>query len=510
MYRFLYSLLSVILINFSFISEVIASNWVALQTTPTLDTYYDKDSVNGPPNKTQITIAQNIKELVNDGVKSRLMGYEIDCIQKTSLFKTLVIYDAPNLTSTGNSLPIQTQVPTPINPTSIGELMFNVACSKNAQTSQTQNTNLISPILPGSEWRLVFSGTGQIYVDIKHMLGDYGNRTIFVKRNGLGDTNSSQALGAKSVYRRYSIACNTSEYKMEEETAFSEPDLQGSLLGKFDYTKINPYAKIVPTGAAAQYVAVACAGMDLNAAIAATTTAPLTKYEVVSPGAIIPNLSIVTGFPKFPMPPNPNAYQIMGVEGNSTSTQRISLQIFSDGQAPFISNGASRFLMHTGNGVFVDQDNKVILDEKNSQISINGLIVKDVQFVKSPPPPPPSSQTYGEKLRFFGELKNAIDETDLMAGCTAAADLASKRQWANNTALQEAWFFGVCMSTSMASDKNYWLGLSKWKEKLKNEDTSMLFIYTERCWKDYKISFAMKKNSIGQYSKECAGVSNNH
>ena len=142
------------------------------------------------------------------------------------------------------------------------------------------------------------------------------------------------------------------------------------------------------------------------------------------------------------------------------------------------------------------------------QVSINGLIVKGVKFVKSPPPP--SNQTFGEKLHFGGMLSAATDETDLMAGCSAAATLASNRQWANKTILEEARFFGACVSTDMSSDKKYWQRLTYWREKLKNEDTGSLFIYAERCAKDYTVSFIMKKNSIGQYVKECAGVSYNH
>ena len=111
--------------------------------------------------------------------------------------------------------------------------------------------------------------------------------------------------------------------------------------------------------------------------------------------AFTPNLSIVTGFPKFPDRPENGAYEMLQAEGSSPSTDRINLQIYSDGQAAFVSNGRIKFLMHTGNGIFVDQDTKLILDQKNSQLSINGLIVKGIQFVeKSPPAPRDTSSAY--------------------------------------------------------------------------------------------------------------------
>jgi hypothetical protein len=369
----LYNLLTVFLVNIMHVSLANAATWKAIEITPSLETYYDAESLSGPSNKKQITIGQNIIEVAQDGVRSRMMTYEIDCGQRTSLFKSMVNYNALNLGGVGTPVTIPANPPWPIKPKSLAERFHNVACSNNT-TEQ------------------------------------------------LGKTNPS----------------------------------------------------------------------------------PQEKNE-----AITPNLSVVTGFPKFPNSPNASAYQIMQIVGSSASTQRISLQIFSDGQAPFIRNGASTFLMHTGNGIFVDQDNKIILDEKNSQLSINGLIVKGVQFVKSPPPPSPSNQAYGEKINFFGKLSKATDETDLMAGCSAAAILGSSREWANKTTLEEARFFGVCMSMSMASDRNYSLKFSDWKEKLKNEDTFSLFKYTERCAKDFNVSFILKENSLGKYSKECAGVTRN-
>jgi hypothetical protein len=88
----------------------------------------------------------------------------------------------------------------------------------------------------------------------------------------------------------------------------------------------------------------------------------------------------VTSVPKFPSRPSADAREMMQVRGNASNGTAIVLQIFSDGQAPFISNGESTFLMHTGNGIFVDQDNTIILDEKNKQLSINNVIVKDIRF----------------------------------------------------------------------------------------------------------------------------------
>lgn len=234
----------------------------------------------------------------------------------------------------------------------------------------------------------------------------------------------------------------------------------------------------------------------------------LSLSEAVSQEVITPNISVFTSTPRFPGRPNSSAYQIMKIEGGSSSTQRFSLQIFSDGQAPFVSNGEGKFLMHTGNGVFVDNNTKLLIDEKNSQVSINGLIVKGVKFFKSPPPP--SNQTYGEKLRFGGKLSKAVDETDLMAGCSAAATLASNRQWANKSALEDGRLYGACMSAYMASDKNYWQRLSQWRERLKTEDTYVLFLYADRCSKDYTVLSNMKKNSIGEYTKQCSGVLINH
>lgn len=250
------------------------------------------------------------------------------------------------------------------------------------------------------------------------------------------------------------------------------------------------------------------------------TRIPAGKIPVISASArlkieskltVTPNISIVTSVPKFPNRPSAGAYEMMQVRGNASNGTAIILQIFSDGQAPFISNGESAFLMHTGNGIFVDQDNKIILDEKNSQLSINNVIVKGIQFTKSAPPPPPSSQTFGENLRFWGELSKATDETDLMVGCSAAALLGSEREWANKTTLADARRFGLCLSMSaMASDKSYTQRFSAWKEKLNNENTYSLFKYTERCNKDYIVKMITKQNSAGQYSQECAGVSINH
>jgi len=131
MNKYFHFLATVVLLNVIYTSEVSAANWQSLEKTPSIETYYDTDSIIGSSNKKQITIKQNITEVANDGVKSRTMQYEIDCIEKTSLFKSMVNYDALNLGGVGNPVTIQANPPWPIKPKSLAELFLKVACSSS-------------------------------------------------------------------------------------------------------------------------------------------------------------------------------------------------------------------------------------------------------------------------------------------------------------------------------------------------------------------------------------------
>jgi uncharacterized protein YjbI with pentapeptide repeats len=370
------------------------------------------------------------------------------------------------------------------------------------------NIDAFMPIKTNAKWQLVFTREDRkTYVDLNNITSDAGNRVVFVKQNTPSGNNE------KSYYRKYSIICNNSEFAMLSEVSFSEIDLNGSSINYKDFIQSRKFEKANPGGAAIEYVNIACTGLNLDSAINATKTAPLTKANKNSSGELMPNLSITTGTPKSPGRPSGTYYEMMKIEGNSELTDRVNIQIFSDGQASVISNNASRFFMHKGNGVFVNDNIEIIVDESNKKISINGVVVNDVKITKKERDKPLEQMTFAEKLRFAPPLNKAESETELIAACASSASLFGRRKdWADKDDLSKAVFWGSCVDQSQVRNQSYFSYRKKWDALLSDKKylDSLSYFY-DRCTKDYSVTSVNNRDQLtGKIVQQCFGVNINH
>jgi len=231
-----------------------------------------------------------------------------------------------------------------------------------------------------------------------------------------------------------------------------------------------------------------------------------------SAAELLPNLSIITGLPKQPGRPSGVSYEMMSIEGKSDRTGRVMIQIFSDGQASVISNNTARFYMHTGNGIFVNGEKKIIVDEQNRSVRVDQSTISNVIILKKQREKPLEQMTYGEKFNFPGELQGAQNETDLKAACASAASgFGGKKDWANKAAQRDATFWSTCVDMSEVNNPNYRVSRSKWDGLLKNTEAFTLAIYFDRCTRDYLLRILPFKNpTTGLIERRCGGVSVNH
>jgi hypothetical protein len=251
----------------------------------------------------------------------------------------------------------------------------------NNSIQSNREMNGSAPTIPSGTWHLASNENGQQhFIDIRNISGDYGNRLIHAK------TNSPNANGAKSSYLTFAVHCNNSELALLDETSFSEIDFGGARIKYSDFRNSKKYAKVAPKTVGSELVDAACFGMTENDARQAFATSPLTKASPAKVENISPNLSITTDTPTFPDKPSYLSYEMMVIEGKSDFTDKFSIQIFSDGQAVAISNNSSRFLMHKGNGYFEDDKTKVLVDERNKRVSVDGVVISNVQIIKREPP----------------------------------------------------------------------------------------------------------------------------
>ena len=229
-------------------------------------------------------------------------------------------------------------------------------------------------------------------------------------------------------------------------------------------------------------------------------------------GEVLPNLSISTGSPKRPGRPSGAYYEMMSIEGKSDTLGRVYIQIFSDGQASVISNNKAQFFMHTGNGIFVNGEERVIVDERNRSVRVHQTTVSNVTILKKQREKPLEQTAYGEKFNFPGLLQKAQNETDLKAACASAASgFGRKTDWANKAALRDATFWSTCVDMSEVNNPDYRASRSKWDGLLKTTEAFTLAIYFDRCTRDYILSILPFENrTTGLIERRCGGVSVNH
>jgi hypothetical protein len=221
-----------------------------------------------------------------------------------------------------------------------------------------------------------------------------------------------------------------------------------------------------------------------------------------------PNLSVITEFPKFPARPSSASFEMMTIEGKSDSTDRIFIQIYSDGQASVIANGSGKFFMHQGDGVFVSGNSKLLIDEKNNRIIIDGTQISNVMIVTKQQTKPVENMTYGERLKFPRPLSNANSELELQAACSSAANVfANLPNWYNKREQIDALNWSLCVDLSNKDDGMYLAHRSNWVKRLsKKEVQAFAAEYYSRCTRDYLVSFTLDS----KYGKQCFRVTPSH
>jgi hypothetical protein len=375
--------------------------------------------------------------------------------------------------------------------------LFNYA---NAQNFTYFNGH---KIYKNSNWKLITTVENrQTFVDIKNIEGSQNIKFIYVKYNRPDTTEP-----AVSFYRKYSILCKTQEYALIQELGFDQNDLNGSIVTQSNYYDKKNYVKAIPKTTGDNYILLACGDTH-----SASSLSPSKSYSnKVLPdqidNQIEGNLSISTDIPKRPGPPSAMSYEMMSIKASNEKINRLSIQIFSDGQAAIGINKDVGFFRHLGNGVFTNSKQKIIVDENSNQVSINGLIIENVTITKKERVKTSEQMSYGEKLNFPKPLSNAIDENDLLAACSSVANIFSKNnEWANKSDLYYAKRWSICADRFKNGNDQYFKNRIKWEEILDTpNERKYISTILERCQKDYLVSTSV--NKIGnQLEERCIDV----
>ncbi len=391
-------------------------------------------------------------------------------------------------------------------------------------------SNSPEPIKTSFNWvGIGGNDTGDYFYDTTGLTGEPTNRTIFIKAN----IKTAGADGTLSRLLKYSVNCNDGTIIIESMKNYTASNLQGQEKD-IKLSEGRARNKPNPNTLGASYVSNACNAPNLNQAKTDTNNAnrqtPLSSWPNTTAsvpasqtnsnnsnqvGTVCPpektgghaslqaainaannkaascvrgNNAVANNLSINPRGPREGRYEVMTIEGFSPQTQRLYIQIFSDGEASIISNGGGRLYPHKGGGVFINGNDVISIDEKSRVASVNGNLVADLKIVKKEAPDQ-SNITYGKKLNFPRAFEPAKNRTDLIAACYSAsmAFLEAARGTAFKTAPTASWAF--CTQNNMRGDMEFNNYVKNWKSVFGNGqfEPGILNAMLERCEREFVV-----------------------
>lgn len=359
-------------------------------------------------------------------------------------------------------------------------LMVSVPCTISAQNWKSMGSNSVA----------------KFYQDVDQLGGGQDNRKLVVKINYAKETKD----GTRSALQEIFVNCIERTYSIGTVKRYSLSDLQGvekiiAATGR----KQSPAQGSLGD----DYIKRACEPQPKTEQVA---ICPPPKQELQGsvedaisasknrPASCVRGNQTVSSNISAPLNGQTDGrYEIYRIEGTSQQTQRLLIQIFSDGQASVISNGGGRMgYIHQGNGVFQSGSDVIKVDEKSRIVNVNGINVLNVNIEKKNPPDQ-VNLAYGQKLNFPKPLDSAKDQTELKAACVSSAKMFVSQSAGTAFNTKGAMQWAACTSKAMVAAPNFNSHVSNWNKRLANErvDTYILGIYFERCSKAFPVLINM-------------------
>jgi hypothetical protein len=183
--------------------------------------------------------------------------------------------------------------------------------------------------------------------------------------------------------------------------------------------------------------------------------------------------------------------EVMLIEGDSLQTGKVNMRIFSNGEAAIASNGGAKSYVYNGSGLFVGGNDKVIINEDNKSMTVNGNLIGNLLITKKDLPIE-TNVAYGKSRNFPRVFESAEDRTELMAACVSATSEFIKA--ARNTAFKtsDAILWSSCTRADMRGNQNFVTHLNKWNATFlsRNEPAAILNILFERCASEFVVAIS--------------------
>jgi hypothetical protein len=411
-----------------------AENWKSMGSTSVAKFYHDADQLVGEQENRKLVVKVNYAEETKDGTRSALQEIFVNCIDRTYSIGIVKRYSLSDLQGSEKTIAATGRKQSPVQG-SLGADYIKRAC-ESAPKNSGVNTNLYQA---DATSKTQISGNAPMFTDV----------TANDIRRAIKEAQITQPSTAVS-----GGGSTTNTLQATQATQLQRPVIEE--------------ATICPPPKQEQHGSV-------EAAIAASKSRPATCVR--GNQTVSSNISVALNGQ------TNSRYEIYKIEGTSPQTQRLLIQIFSDGEASVISNGGGRMgYMHQGNGVFQSGSDVIKVDEKSRIVNVNGINVVNVNIEKKDPPNQ-VNLTYGQKLNFPKPLDSAKDQIELKAACVSSAQLFVSQSAGTAFNTKGAIQWAACTTKNMAGTPNFISHVGNWNKRLVNErvDAYILGIYFERC-----------------------------